>query len=106
MTDSHPFPRGTFCSLSDAVVKPGLVDDYLALRMREIDPRMSASPGFLGRILLGSRADPSQLKLLVVWNTEVSAVQYRRGAVHSDLREQALKLLAGPLVTSDYDLLR
>jgi hypothetical protein len=36
---------------------------------------------------------------------EEHALAYRRGAVHDDLRRQALALLREPLRTRDYELL-
>jgi quinol monooxygenase YgiN len=94
-----------FCSVSVIRCAPANLEAYLDLRRREVDPRMAAAPGFVRRTLLQSRQPESELLLIVHWRSYEDALAYRRGAVHDDLRRQALALLEGPLETRDYDLL-
>jgi heme-degrading monooxygenase HmoA len=94
-----------FCSVSVIRCAPANLEAYLDLRRREIDPRMAAAPGFVRRTLLKSRQTENELLLIVHWRSYEDAVAYRKGAVHEELRRQAMDLLEGPLQTRDYDLL-
>jgi heme-degrading monooxygenase HmoA len=94
-----------FCSISVIRCAPESLEAYLALRRREIDPRMAAAPGFVRRTLLRSLDADDELLLLVHWASRADALAYRRGAVHADLRRQALALLKEPLRTRDYESL-
>lgn len=94
-----------FCSVSVIRCAAENLEAYLDLRRREIDPRMAAAPGFVRRTLLRSRDAADELLLIVHWASHEHALAYRRGAVHEDLRRQALALLEAPLQTRDYDLL-
>jgi quinol monooxygenase YgiN len=94
-----------FYSVSVIRCPPANLEAYLDLRRREVDPRMASAPGFLRRTLLRSRDVEGELLLIVHWASHADALAYRRGAVHDDLRRQALALLERPLETRDYDLL-
>src|SRR5262245_50347762 len=80
-------------------------EEYLDLRRREIDPRMAAAPGFVRRTLLRSLQADDELMLIVYWESREHALAYRAGAVHDDLRRQALRILSESLRTRDYELL-
>jgi heme-degrading monooxygenase HmoA len=94
-----------FASVSVIRCAPEVRDEYLDLRRREIDPRMAAAPGFLRRSLLRSLDAEDEMVLIVYWESREHALAYRRGAVHDDLRRQALALLKEPLRTRDYEVL-
>jgi len=94
-----------FCSVSVIRCAPENLEAYLDLRRREIDPGMAAAAGFVPRTLLRSRDTADELLLIVHWASHEHALAYRRGAVHEDLRRQALALLKEPLKTRDYELL-
>jgi len=94
-----------FCSVSVIRCAPENLEAYLDLRRREIDPGMAAAAGFVRRTLLRSRDTADELLLIVHWASHEHALAYRRGAVHEDLRRQALALLKEPLKTRDYELL-
>jgi heme-degrading monooxygenase HmoA len=94
-----------FCSVSVIRCAPRNLAAYRELRQREIDPRMAAAPGFVRRTLLRSLDSEDELVLIVYWQSREHALAYRRGAVHEDLRRQALVLLEAPLRTRDYELL-
>jgi heme-degrading monooxygenase HmoA len=94
-----------FCSVSVIRCAPENLPAYQDLRRREIDPRMAAAPGFVRRTLLQSLETHDELVLIVYWQSREHALAYRRGAVHEDLRRQALALLEEPLRTRDYEVL-
>jgi heme-degrading monooxygenase HmoA len=94
-----------FASISIIRCTPDRQDAYLDLRRREIDPRMAGAPGFVRRTLFRSLDSVDELVLVVYWRSRDHAQAYRKGAVHDDLRRQALELLSEPLRTRDYDVL-
>jgi heme-degrading monooxygenase HmoA len=94
-----------FASMSVIRCAPDRQEAYLALRRREIDPKMAAAPGFLRRTLFRSLEAADELVLVVYWESREHALAYRKGAVHEDLRRQALELLSEPLRTRDYEVL-
>ena len=87
----------------------GVGEDFcifgLLLLIKRPDALCQAAAGFVRRTLLRSRDTADELLLIVHWASHEHALAYRRGAVHEDLRRQALALLKEPLKTRDYELL-
>ena len=65
---------------------------------------MAAAPGFVRRTLFRSLEAADELVLIVYWESRTTRWR-TEGAVHDDLRRQALMLLSEPLRTRDYEVL-
>src|SRR4051794_4270881 len=93
-----------FCSFSLIRCAPENREEYLKLRRETLDPGMASAPGFVPREVFVRRDPEDEMYLLVYWDSDEAAQNYRKGAVHEPARQKAMQLLKGPLQTRDYDI--
>lgn len=96
--------RSDYASISRIQYDPNREVEYLALRRDVINPGMATQDGFVSSLLLRRHDAENEYLLVNKWLTREHAEAYQQGAVHDQLREQALSILPKRLETAGADV--
>ena len=79
--------KGQCVRVVPSKVRAGALEDWLAAHRKHHSPAVRRQPGFVSKVLMRAEDDPTQVAMLLVWESSAQAVAWTKQPEHDVVSE-------------------